>query len=105
MAALQGVEFGPTTTATRRAIATILGENEQYTGVKDKRISDFVKDDLNRAKRIIYAVVYGNYDPPEVDSLFTHELDAVEQCEKLNSKSDTGMWEVQPMRLMERVDG
>ena len=46
-------------TATRRAIATILGENEQYTGVKDKRISDFVKDDLNRAKRIIYRKLTG----------------------------------------------
>lgn len=42
-------------TATRRAIATILGGHEEYVGGKDKRISDMVKDDLNRAKRIIYS--------------------------------------------------
>ena len=45
--------------ATRRAIATILGELESYTGVKDRRISDVVKDDLNRAKRLIYKKVTG----------------------------------------------
>lgn len=40
-------------TATRRFIATTLGELEGYTGEKRKDISDVVKDDANRCKRLI----------------------------------------------------
>ena len=46
-------------TATRRYIATVLGEIEQETGVKDKKRSDMVKDVANRAKRIIYRQLTG----------------------------------------------
>jgi hypothetical protein len=53
-------------------------------------------------KRTIFAVVYGNYDHPEVNSLWADELDATEKCEALNRDSDTGMWEVQRMTLNER---
>ena len=40
-------------TATRRYIATLLGEVEAYTGEKNKAISDMVKDDVNRMRRVL----------------------------------------------------
>lgn len=46
-------------TATRRFIATVLNELEAYTGVKDKAISDSVKDDANRCRRIVYRKLTG----------------------------------------------
>lgn len=53
-------------------------------------------------ERTIYAVVYGNYDPPEVAALYADELSAVEDAEARNAAAQTGMWEVQPMTLHER---
>jgi hypothetical protein len=44
----------------------------------------------------IYAVVYSNYEPAEVDSLWEAEEDADRRCEQCNAKSDTGMWKVVP---------
>lgn len=46
-------------TATRRFIATVLGELESYRGVKDKAVSDLVKDDVNRCRRIVYRKLTG----------------------------------------------
>lgn len=46
-------------TATRRYIATVLGEIEAYTQQKNKQISDIVKDDVNRCARIIYRKLTG----------------------------------------------
>lgn len=46
-------------TATRRYIATVLGELEEYTERKDKAISDLVKDDVNRCRRIIFRKLTG----------------------------------------------
>lgn len=46
-------------TATRRYIATVLGEIEAYNGEKNKQISDLVKDDVNRCRRIIYRKLTG----------------------------------------------
>lgn len=46
-------------TATRRYIATVLGELEAYTGEKNKAISDIVKDDVNRCRRIVYRKLTG----------------------------------------------
>lgn len=46
-------------TATRRFIATVLGEYEAYIGGKDKRVSDIVKDTSNRSKRILFRQLTG----------------------------------------------
>ena len=46
-------------TATRRYIATVLGELEAYTGEKNKAISDLVKDDVNRCRRIVFRKLTG----------------------------------------------
>lgn len=46
-------------TATKRYIATILGNLEDVTGYKDKQRSDTVKDTVNRAKRILYRQLTG----------------------------------------------
>jgi hypothetical protein len=46
-------------TATRRYIATVLGEYEAFTGAKNKGISDTVKDTANRSKRILLRQITG----------------------------------------------
>lgn len=43
----------------------------------------------------VWAVVYGNYDPPETDSLWTTEEEATKRAGELNESGDSGMWEVQ----------
>lgn len=40
--------------ATKRFIATVLGEMEAFTGEKDHKFSTLVKDFSNRNKRAIY---------------------------------------------------
>lgn len=46
-------------TATRRFIATVLGEYEAFVGGKDKAVSDTVKDTANRSKRILLRQITG----------------------------------------------
>ncbi len=52
----------------------------------------------------IYSVEYGNYFPPEVDSMYQHENDANRRCEELNSKSDTDMWEVYTRHVRDKFE-
>jgi hypothetical protein len=51
---------------------------------------------------IVYAVVYSNYDPMEVDSLWLHEEAAKNQCDKKNKEYwPSDMWEVCPKTVHE----
>ena len=51
----------------------------------------------------IWAVVYGNYYPSEVDSLYSDKSDAEKRRDELNdAKDSTGMWEVETMQLWNR---
>lgn len=50
------------------------------------------------SEQTIWAVVYGNYDPPEVSSLHDNEDDAKAARDKLG-----GMYEVEPMTLNRRA--
>lgn len=45
--------------ANDRQIATILGEMEAFTGVKDKKMSTLVKDFCNRNRRAMYRALTG----------------------------------------------
>ena len=42
----------------------------------------------------VWAVVFGNYEPPEIDSLWTTEARAEERAQELNRESDNPRWGV-----------
>lgn len=44
---------------TKRFIAATLGEIEAFTGRKDARVSQLVKDFSNRSKRALYSALTG----------------------------------------------
>lgn len=48
----------------------------------------------------VWAVVFSNYSPAEIDSLWTTEEEASKRRDELNEKS-SGMWQVAPMSLRE----
>lgn len=49
----------------------------------------------------VFAVVYSNYDPAEVDSLWTTETEANKRRAELNAETDTGIWKVTPWLVQE----
>lgn len=50
----------------------------------------------------VWVVVYSNYEPAEVDSLWTTEAEAAKRRDELNATSNTGMWESEPWVVRER---
>jgi hypothetical protein len=47
----------------------------------------------------VYAVVYGNYDPPEVESLWSTKRGARTRERWLNDSSPASMWRVVKMKV------
>lgn len=50
----------------------------------------------------VYAIQWSNYDPPEIDSLWTTRERAQERCDELNKESAPySTWCVEPMEVLE----
>lgn len=51
---------------------------------------------------IVWAVVYGNYEPPETDSLWTTEIAAQKRADDLDEADDLGAaWRVMAIEVNE----
>jgi hypothetical protein len=48
--------------------------------------------------KYVYAVVFSNYDPDEIDTLWTRWVDAQERANSL-----TGTWQVRRMNIYEKL--
>ena len=51
----------------------------------------------------VYAVVFSNYDPPEVGGLYEAREDAEAEAERLNAEMDWDPWEVVEWTVTPRV--
>ena len=75
----------------------IPGDDRFSRAAVARHLVAFAEEQLSWAResqRTVYSVVYSNYEPAEVSSIWSTQELAQAEADRLNKESDCSMWEV-----------